>query len=87
MRRITILFTALLFALTTSVGTAAAMQPPGEPAQERFGCVNGSPVPGHPGANGIHDATIRVHEQTGDPTPTAWNAVEHAEPVESSCAS
>lgn len=73
-------------ALTLGVlaGPATAMQPPGEPAQDNFGCVDGqdNPVGGHPGAAGIADAAARVKGLTGDPTPTAWNAVEHADPIE-----
>lgn len=63
------------------------MQPPGEPAQDLFGCLEGSPVPGHPGASGLVDAAPLVGQLTGDTQPTAWNAVEHAYPVKSSCAS
>lgn len=77
---------AVTGALTLGVlaGPATAMQPPGEPAQDNFGCVNGedNPVAGHPGAAGIVDAAGRVKGLTGDPTPTAWNAVEHAEPID-----
>lgn len=86
MRRVTILFTASLFALMMLAGTAVAMQPPGEPAQDLFACVEGSPVPGHPGAAGLVDATPLVGHLTGDTQPTAWNAVEHADPIKSSCA-
>lgn len=84
MRRTAILSTALLVTLGMTAGPAAAMQPPGEPAQEHFGCVDGrdSAVAGHPGAAGLVDATPRVAELTDDPSPTAWNAVEHAGPVE-----
>lgn len=87
MRRFTILFTALAFVLMMLAGTAVAMQPPGEPAQDLFGCAGGSPVPGHPGAAGLVDATPLVGQLTADTKPTAWNAVEHADPVKSSCAS
>lgn len=86
MKRFTILFTALVFALAMSSGAAVAMQPPGEPAQDLFGCVEGSPVPGHPGAAGLVDATPLVGQLTGATQPTAWNAVEHADPLKSSCA-
>lgn len=79
-------------ALTLGVlaGPAAAMQPPGEPAQDNFGCVTDDegnlvddPVAGHPGAAGIVDASVMIRDElTGDQTPTAWNAVEHAEPID-----
>lgn len=73
-------------ALTLGVlaGPATAMQPPGEPAQDNFGCLDGEddPVAGHPGAAGIAAAAARVRDLTGDPSPTAWNAVEHADPIE-----
>lgn len=80
MRTFITMLTALLLLLTLSAGPAAAMQPPGEPAQDHFGCLDGedNAVGGHPGAPGIVDATHRVKALTGDPTPTAWNAVEHA---------
>ncbi len=60
------------------------MQPPGEPAQENFGCADGKddPVNGHPGAPGIADATARVASLTGNDTPTAWNAVAFADPID-----
>ncbi len=60
------------------------MQPPGEPARDRFGCVDGTDaaVAGHPGSAGLVEATSLVGALTGDPLPTAWNAVEHAEPIE-----
>lgn len=70
MRRVTILVTALLFVLTTLAGTAVAMQPAGEPAQDLLGCVEDSPVPGHPGAAGLLDATPRVGQLIHDSKPT-----------------
>lgn len=84
MRRLTTIAAAGLLTLGALAGPAAAMQPPGEPAQDNFGCVNGedNAVAGHPGAAGIVDAATRVRDLTGDPTPTAWNAVEHAEPID-----
>lgn len=83
MRRTTTFFAALLLGFATT-GTAVAMQPPAEAAQQHFGCVDGqnSPVAGHPGAAGIVAAAAKVKALTGDPTPTAWNAVEHAGPIE-----
>lgn len=84
MRRITTLLAATVFALAAMSGAAMAMQPPGHGAQDNFGCVDGqdNAVGGHPGAAGLVDATPRVRELTGDPMPTAWNAVEHAAPIE-----
>ncbi|MDP8930790.1 MAG: hypothetical protein M3O70_20035 [Actinomycetota bacterium] len=87
MRRITILVTALLFALTTVGGTAVARQPPGELAQDLFGSVGNNPVPGHPGAAGPSTPHRWSGQLTEDSKPTAWNAVEHADPIKSSCAS
>lgn len=86
MRRTVMLVATLLATLGLATSPALAMQPPGEPAQEHFGCVDGSPVPGHPGAAGLVHATPLVGGLTSDPLPTAWNAVEHAEPITSSCA-
>lgn len=89
MRRLMTIAATVALTLGVLAGPAAAMQPPGEPAQDNFGCVedeNGepvdNPVAGHPGAAGIVDAAGRVKGLTGDPTPTAWNAVEHAEPID-----
>lgn len=84
MRRITILFTALLIALAMTAGTALAMQPPGEPAQGNFGCVEGSPIPGHPGANGLIGASAKSPDAKPH-SPTAWSAVDRAGPIVSSC--
>lgn len=82
MRRTVTLLAAL--ALTAQAGPALAMQPAGPPAQEHFGCLNGqdNAVAGHPGANGLTHAAPKVRALTGDPTPTAWNAVEHADPID-----
>jgi Spy/CpxP family protein refolding chaperone len=83
MRRTTTRRTTILAATLTTLALGAApglaMQPPGEPAQEHFGCVDGenSAVGGHPGAAGLLHATPRVGAFR-----TAWNAVEHAEPIE-----
>lgn len=84
MRRIPVLLAAMLFVLSTMAAPALAMQPPGGPAQEHFGCVDGeqNPVGGHPGAAGLVAATPKVGELTDDKLPTAWNAVEHADPIE-----
>lgn len=83
MRRISVLFVIALAAIGLAAVPAAAMQPPAAPAQEHFGCFEGDDdaVRGHPGAAGVVDAAGRVKALTGDPTPTAWNAVEHAEPI------
>jgi hypothetical protein len=83
MRRIIVPATAMIAAIGLAAGPAlpaGAMEPPGGPAQDRFGCPD--PVSGHPGAAGIVDATARVGSLTGDPLPTAWNAVQHADPIE-----
>jgi hypothetical protein len=80
MRRITVTVAALLLAFGMLSGTAFAMQPPAPQAQHLFGCPD--PVHGHPGAAGLADATPRVAELTGNPQPTAWNAVTNAEPIE-----
>jgi hypothetical protein len=84
MRRITISLAAMLLALGMTAGSALAMQPPGGPAQHLFGCVEGedAAVAGHPGARGLVDATPKVADLTGNPMPTAWNAVTRAEPIE-----
>lgn len=84
MRRQMILIAGGLLATASMTTPALAMQPPGGPAQANFGCVDGQddPVNGHPGAPGIADAARLVAELTGDPTPTAWNAVEHADPID-----
>ncbi|CAN5580943.1 hypothetical protein BH23ACT3_BH23ACT3_23240 [soil metagenome] len=53
MRRITIPVTTLVAAIGLAAATAApatAMEPPGQPARQRFGCPD--PVSGHPGAAG-----------------------------------
>lgn len=84
MRAIAVLLGVVLLALGLLAAPAAAMQPPGEGAQGNFGCVNGrtSPVAGHPGAAGLLHATPMVSTLTGNPMPTAWNAVHRAEPIE-----
>lgn len=84
MRRITILFTAVAFALALMATSAVAMQPPGEPAQSNFGCPD--PVSGHPGAAGLVDATPRVGGLTAETPasetrPTAWSASDRADPI------
>lgn len=84
-RRLTLLVSATLFALGVLAGPALAMQPPAEAAADRFGCVNDSPVPGHPGAAGLTKSSPLVGGLTDDTLPTAWNAVEHAGPIVSSC--
>ncbi len=83
MKRLSTLLAATLLALGLSAGPALAMQPPGDGAQDNFGCVDGedSAVAGHPGATGLGDATPKVGGLTDDEMPTAWNAVEHAEPI------
>lgn len=86
MRRIATLLASMLLALGLFAGSAFAMQPPAESAQHLFGCVEGNPVPGHPGAAGLTHAAPLVHELTGDDQPTAWNAVQYADPIVSSCA-
>lgn len=84
MRRLIGVLTSTSLALVATPAGALAMQPPGESAQHRFGCVDGesAAVAGHPGAAGLLDATPRVGALTDDPLPTAWNAVEHAEPID-----
>jgi hypothetical protein len=83
MRRITVILAGLLLATGMMAGSALAMQPPGGPAQQQFGCVEGrdAPVAGHPGAAGLTHATPKVAVLTGNPQPTAWNAVTRAAPV------
>jgi hypothetical protein len=83
-RRTSILLTALVLAFAGIAAPAQAMQPPGEPAQDLFGCVDGvdDAVGGHPGATGLLDATPKVAELTGNDQPTAWNAVQHADPIQ-----
>ena len=96
MRRITTLLAALLMALGLTAGPAVAMQPPGEGAQDNFGCALedgdyvSDPVNGHPGASGLGTdgpSFHRVQENTegtpaGDSGPTAWNAVDNSNPIE-----
>ncbi len=92
MRRITTLLAAMLLALGLTAGPAIAMQPPGEGAQDNFGCEDGEvggetdPIGGHPGSYnsgdsvGLDAATAKLMEKEDNPTsghPTAWNAVEH----------
>lgn len=84
MRRITTLFTALVMVLAMTAGTALAMQPPGEPAQDTFGCVDGSPILGHPGAAGLVGASANSPDAKPH-SPTAWSAVDRAGPIVSSC--
>lgn len=83
MRMIWSLLAVVVLALGLLAGPATGMEPPGKGAQSRFGCVDGrdSPVAGHPGAAGLLNSAPRVRELTGDPSPTAWNAVEHAGPI------
>lgn len=83
-KHVSILLTALVLALTATAAPAQAMQPPGHGAQDRFGCVDGEDqaVAGHPGAAGLVDAAPKVADLTGNDTPTAWNAVRHAHPIE-----
>ena len=97
MRRITTLLAALLMALGLAAGPAVAMQPPGEGAQDNFGCAlqdDGTyaedPVDGHPGVAGLGrdgPSFERVQNNTedtpaGDTGPTAWNAVHNSNPIE-----
>ncbi|MFO7777721.1 MAG: hypothetical protein R6V28_05145 [Nitriliruptoraceae bacterium] len=83
-RRIMIAAAGAVSSLGLLAGPSLAMQPAGEPAPERFGCVDGhdDAVGGHPGAAGLLHATPKVGELTVDTSPTAWNAVEHADPIE-----
>lgn len=83
-RRIMIAAAGAVTSLGLLAGPSLAMQPAGEPALERFGCVNGDDeaVGGHPGAAGLLHATPKVGQLTGDESPTAWNAVERADPIE-----
>lgn len=85
MRKLTTLFATTLTALTVTAAPGLAMQPPGEQDPTLFGCVDGatSPVAGHPGAVGLLDAAPLVGGLTGDTSPTAWNAVEHVDPITS----
>lgn len=80
--RITLLAAALL-TLGVTAGPALAFEPPAEAAKHRFGCVDGvdNAVAGHPGANGLVAAAPKVAGLTGNPMPTAWNAVDRAEPI------
>lgn len=84
MRKVAALLGTALAVLALAAAPAGAMQPPAEPAQHLFGCVDGedAAVAGHPGANGLTHATPRVAELTGNGTPTAWNAVARADPIE-----
>jgi hypothetical protein len=84
MRRISTLLAATLLAIGMTASGASAMQPPGEAAQHLFGCLDGTDeaVAGHPGARGLVKATPLVGGLTDDQLPTAWNAVEHADPIE-----
>ena len=84
MKRLSTWLAATVLALGLSAGPAVAMQPPGSGAQDNFGCADGEDeaVAGHPGAAGLVDATPKVGALTDDDTPTAWNAVQHAEPIE-----
>jgi hypothetical protein len=83
-RRARTVLIAGLMALGASGVSASAMEPPAPAAQERFGCVDGhdNAIGGHPGAAGLADAAPQVAELTGNPAPTAWNAVANAEPIE-----
>jgi hypothetical protein len=85
MRKLTTLFATTVAALTVTAAPALAMQPPGEPDPTHFGCDGGndSAVAGHPGATGLLDAAPLVAGLTGDTSPTAWNAVDHADPITS----
>jgi hypothetical protein len=84
LRRATTLLLALLLVLGATATSALAMEPAGAPAKERFGCVDGeaSPIAGHPGAAGLTHAAPRVAGLTGNPNPTAWNAVHRADPID-----
>ena len=84
MRRILVTLAGLLLAMALTTGSALAMEPPGEPAQQHFGCIDGQtePILGHPGAAGLSHATPKVAGLTGNSQPTAWNAVAHADPIE-----
>jgi hypothetical protein len=84
MRRILTMMAGTLLAGGMIAGPAWAMQPPGPGAEDHFGCADGedSAVAGHPGAAGLVDATALVGGFTDDPLPTAWNAVEHAAPID-----
>jgi hypothetical protein len=84
LRRLTVTVAAALLATLLLGGQAMAMQPPADAASHRFGCVDGedNAVAGHPGARGLVDATPKVAALTGNPMPTAWNAVQHAGPIQ-----
>lgn len=83
MRRTATMLATVSLSLATLAGPAVAMEPPGGGAQNNFGCVDGedNAVAGHPGANGLTHSTPKVRDLTGDSMPTAWNAVEHADPI------
>jgi hypothetical protein len=84
MRRILTMTAGTLLAIGMIAGPAWAMQPPGPGAKHHFGCADGedNAVAGHPGAAGLVDATPLVGRLTDDSLPTAWNAVEHAAPID-----
>ncbi len=84
MKRLTTTCALASLVMVMSAGPVSAMQPPGHGAQDQFGCVDGQdqPVAGHPGAAGLTHAAPRVGALTDDSSPTAWNAVEHADPIE-----
>lgn len=96
MRRTLTLLATLLLALGLTAGPALAFQPPGEGAQDNFGCVPNendevdslSPVRGHPGAAGLFEngAHVRAHTNSDGNSTTAWKpALDPDNPVGSSC--
>jgi hypothetical protein len=66
----------VITALSMGVGTAAAFEPPLDPAEQ----FNGGGAGGHPGASGLN-----VSDGSGDATGTnssaAWEAHVNADPI------
>lgn len=81
MRRILIGTAAAALFVGLHGSAALAMQPQGNGAEGKFGCVDGesNPVGGHPGSYnspdgvGLDATTVRLDE-AGHDHPTAWNA-------------
>ncbi len=74
-RRIVVVTTGVVAVVTFGAGAtpAAAFEPPADP-NNNFTC-DGGPVAGHPGHRGLAKAMTRAA------SPTAWNAVDNADPI------
>ena len=60
--------------LMLPMASASAFEPPSDP-HNTFACVNGEPVPGHPGFPGIATGLNQSFTNTEGQALAAWSAV------------